>query len=344
MGIPPDTLGFARYSRQILFKGIGAAGQQRLGQSRAAIVGCGALGSLQAALLARAGVGEITLIDRDFVEESNLQRQTLFDESDAAEHTPKAIAAAAHLKRANSEVRILPMVADLTPRNIAELLGGVHVILDGTDNFETRYLLNDFSVYSGIPWIYGAAVASYGVTFTIRPGATPCLACLFPAAPAGAHATCDTAGILNAAAAVVASLQVAEATKLLVGAAQELTGKMISVDVWDSRFQSIDPGPPAADCRVCQRREFAYLTGAKSAPVTLCGRDSVQIHERERPLDFAELAGTLTLLGAVRYNSHVFRFQVDAYEMIVFPDGRAIIKGTNDPGVARSLYARYLGA
>ena len=339
-----ETSRLDRFSRQILFRGIGEAGQRKLAESSVAVVGCGALGSPQAALLVRAGVGEVVLIDRDFVEESNLQRQMLYDEHDAAEHTPKALAAAAHLQLANSLVRITPHVADLTPRNIASLLGDAQVILDGTDNFETRYLLNDYCVQSGKPWIYGAAVASTGVCFAIRPGKTPCLACLFPAAPTGAHETCDTSGILNAVSSLVASLQVAEATKLLVGAESELSGKIVSVDVWNTRFQTVDAGAASADCRVCQHREFDYLAGTKSAPITLCGRDSVQIHERERPLDFALLAGQLSPLGAVRYNAGVFRFLVDSYEMTIFPDGRAIIKGTTDTGVARSLYARYIGA
>jgi adenylyltransferase/sulfurtransferase len=220
----------------------------------------------------------------------------------------------------------------------------VQVILDGTDNFETRYLINDYSVQSGIPWVYGAAVASSGVCMTIRPGATPCLSCLFPVAPGGIHETCDTSGILNATASLVASLQVAEATKLLVGAEELAGGRLLSVDVWNTRFQQLDAGPPVQDCRACQRRELIYLSGARSAPITLCGRDSVQIHERQRPLDFPELAAALTPLGSVRYNANVFRFQVGSYELTMFPDGRAIIKGTTDPVQARSLYARYVGA
>lgn len=344
MTSPGDNPHWGRYSRQILFQGIGEDGQRRLACARAAVVGCGALGSQQAALLVRAGVGEVVLIDRDFVEESNLQRQTLYDEADAAERTPKALAAAAHLGKANSAVRVEAHVADLTPGNIAELLGGAHVILDGTDNFETRYLINDFSVQSGIPWIYGAAVASSGVCLTVRPGSTPCLACLFPTAPGGLHETCDTSGILNATASLVASLQVAEATKLLVGAEAATGGKLISVDVWNTRFHEMDAGERVEDCRACGRREFVYLAGQKSTPITLCGRDSVQLHERARPLDFAALAATLSPLGVVRYNANVFRFQVDAYEMTMFPDGRAIIKGTTDPAQARSLYARYVGA
>jgi molybdopterin/thiamine biosynthesis adenylyltransferase len=337
-----------RYSRQLLFKGIGEAGQEKLLAARVAIVGCGALGTQQTSMLARAGVGELVIIDRDFVEESNLQRQTLFTEQDAAERIPKAVAAEAHLKRVNSGVKVSGIVADLTPKNARELLGGASLVLDATDNFETRYLINDYSVASGVPWIYGAAVGSSGATMTIRPGATACLACVFPEPPAGTHATCDTEGIIASAAAAVAALQVAEALKLLVSDTASLHGKLISLDVWQSRYQAIDPGPPVANCRACGQRNFIYLDGLRSTLVTLCGRNSVQIHERQRPVDFAALEATLRPLGTVRYNVHMFLFAPtpngEQYEMTIFPDGRAIIKGTDDPGVARSLYARYLGA
>jgi len=333
-----------RYSRQILYRPIGAAGQEKLLAARAAIVGCGALGSNQAALLARAGVGELRIIDRDYVEQSNLQRQTLFTESDAAQCLPKAVAAEAHLKQANSRVRVCGIVADLTPENAAELLSGIHLIVDGTDNFETRYLINDFAVQEAIPWVYGAAVGSYGATMTIVPGETPCLACLFPEPPSGMHATCDTEGILGSAASAVASIQVAEALKLLVGDTKALHRKLISFDVWENRFQAVNPGAPADDCPVCRRREFAHLSGDRAVQITLCGRNSVQIHERRRPVDFAELASKLQPLGSVRSNPFVMQFSVDPYELTIFPDGRAIIKGTTDPGLARSLYARYIGA
>ncbi|OFW31808.1 MAG: thiamine biosynthesis protein ThiF [Acidobacteria bacterium RIFCSPLOWO2_12_FULL_60_22] len=333
-----------RYSRQILYHRIGEAGQEKLLASSVAIVGCGALGSHHASLLARAGVGELRIIDRDYVEQSNLQRQTLFTEQDASDCLPKAVAAEAHLKQANSRVQVRGIVADLTAENASELLSGVQVILDGTDNFETRYLINDFSLQSGIPWVYGAAVGSYGVTMTIVPGSTLCLACLFPEPPAGMHTTCDTEGIIGAAASAIASIQVAEALKLLVGDRQALHGRLISLDVWENRFQAVDPGKPAEGCRACQRREFVYLSGDRSVQITLCGRNSVQIHERRRPVDFAELEGRLQSLGSVRFNQFVFQFSVAPYEMTIFPDGRAIIKGTTDPGLARSLYARYIGA
>lgn len=339
-----DSADRERYSRQILYRHIGEAGQEKLLASRAAVVGCGALGSHQAALLARAGVGELRIIDRDYVEQSNLQRQTLFDERDAAECLPKAVAAEAHLKRANSRVRVCGIVADLTSENAVELLSGVPVILDGTDNFETRYLLNDFSVQQGVPWVYGAAVGSYGATMTIVPGETACLACLFPEPPAGMHTTCDTEGIIGSAASAVASIQVAEALKLLVGDHQALHRKLISLDVWENRFQAVDPGPPSEACCVCRKREFVHLSGKRAVQITLCGRNSVQIHERRRPVNFAELEARLKSLGSVRSNPFVMQFTVAPYEMTIFPDGRAIIKGTTDPGLARSLYARYIGA
>ena len=333
-----------RYSRQILFRPIGEQGQFKISASRVAIVGCGALGSSQASLLVRAGIGELVIIDRDFVEESNLQRQILFDEQDAAESLPKAIAAERKLKLANSRVSVRGVVADLTPENIFLHLAGVALVLDGTDNFETRYLLNDFSIKNNIPWIYGAAVASSGVTLTIVPGRTPCLACLFPEPPSGIQATCDTAGILNSASSAVASIQVAEALKLMVGDLGALHGKLLSFDVWENRFQAVNPGTPSANCRACQRREFIYLSGSRSTPVTLCGRNSVQIHERNRPVDFHDLACKLRPLGTVVFNAFVFRFTLAPYDLTIFPDGRAIIKGATDPGLARSLYARYIGS
>jgi adenylyltransferase/sulfurtransferase len=339
-----DSADRERYSRQILYQHIGEAGQEKLLASRVAIVGCGALGSQQAALLVRAGVGELRIIDRDYVEASNLQRQVLFDERDAAQCLPKAVAAEAHLKQTNSRVRVCGIVADLTPENIADLLGGANVLLDGTDNFETRYLLNDYAVQQGIPWVYGAAVGSYGATMTIVPDETPCLACLFPEPPAGMHTTCDTEGIIGSAASAVASMQAAEALKLLVGDREALHRKLIAFDVWENRFQAVDPGKHAEGCRACRQREFVHLSGERAVQITLCGRNSVQIHERRRPVDFAELEARLKSLGSVRSNAFVMQFSVAPYQLTIFPDGRAIIKGTSDPGVARSLYARYVGA
>ena len=333
-----------RYSRQILFAGLGEAGQERLLASHAAIVGCGALGSFQAAALVRAGIGRLTIVDRDYVEPSNLQRQWLFEESDAAEALPKAVAAERRLARINSTVQARGIVADVTPGNIAELLGLADVILDGTDNFETRYLLNDFALSRGIPWIYGAAVGSYGLTMPVIPGRTACFRCVYPEPPAGAQPTCETAGILNSITAAIAALQTADALKILAGRAECVRAHITTVDVWEGGMRQIQQPPPDPGCPACSARHFEYLEGARRAPVSLCGRNAVQIHERSRPLDLAQLKTALLPLGEVRANEFALRFFPHPYEMTIFPDGRAIIKGTTDTGVARSLYAKYVGS
>lgn len=338
-----------RYSRQILFSGLGEAGQEKLLGASAALVGCGALGTVVANLLVRAGLGRLRIIDRDFVEASNLQRQTLFEEADAREALPKATAAERRLRTINSDVRVEGVVADLTPENSDELLNGFAIILDGTDNFETRLLLNDLAISRNIPWVYAAAVGSYGVTLTIRPGETACLACLIEGdekgAALGGETTCDTAGVLNAAVGVIASIEAAEATKLLAGRPEALNGRLISCDVWSGRFQSI-PVARNPDCRACGRREFAYLSGDAQPHITMCGRDSVQIHERGRRLDLDELGRRIAQGSAdgLHHNEFLLRFRVPPYELTVFTDGRAIVKGTKDPAIARSLYARYIGA
>jgi molybdopterin/thiamine biosynthesis adenylyltransferase len=335
-----------KYSRQTLFAGIGPEGQQRLLASRAAVIGCGAIGAAAANLLVRAGVGYLRIIDRDFVEPSNLQRQTLFDESDALNALPKAVAAERKLRSINSSVAVEGIVADLSPHNAEELLGGVDLLLDGTDNFETRFLLNDFAVQSGRPWIYAAGVASYGLTMTIRPGLTPCLACLLETGndSHGLEETCDTVGVLGPIVNLIASLQAAEALKLLAGHAEALHGRLLSCDVWSGRMQSIRVARNP-QCRACAKREFTYLEGEAQPHVTLCGRDSVQIHERSRALNLSALGMRLaTVVDDVRQNDFLLRFRVAPYEMTVFADGRAILKGTKDPAVARSLYARYIGA
>jgi adenylyltransferase/sulfurtransferase len=332
-----------RYSRQVLFHGIGAAGQARLAAARVAIVGCGATGSAMASLLARAGVGSLRIIDRDYVEPSNLQRQSLFDEADATESLPKAIAAARKIAAFNSEIAVEPQVADLTPANVEALLAGMALILDGTDNFETRYLLNDFAVSRSLPWIYTAAVGSYGVTLNVLPGETACLACIFPDAPRGATDTCDTAGILNSAVNLAASIATTEALKLLVGAKDRLRRTLLSFDVWTNEHAEVGAAIPRPRCRACGQRDFPHLAGEGRPHITLCGRNSVQIHERHRPLDFAEMTERLKPHGTVRHNDFVLKFFHEPYEMTLFPDGRAIIKGTTDTGVARSLYARYVG-
>jgi molybdopterin/thiamine biosynthesis adenylyltransferase len=333
-----------RYSRQILFSGIGAEGQRKLSAARIAIVGCGATGSALASLLARAGVGTLRIIDRDYVEPSNLQRQSLFDEADAAESLPKAIAAARKIAAFNSHVNIEPRVSDLTPDTIEVLLEDMQLFLDGTDNFETRYLINDFAVKRALPWIYTAAVGSYGVTLNIVPGKTTCLACIFPDLPRGTFETCETVGILNSAVNLAASISATEALKFLVGAEDRIRRTLLSFDVWQNQRAEIAADRPLPKCRACGERNFIHLAGEGRPHVTLCGRNSVQIHERQRPLDFAEMGERLKPHGLVRHNDFVLKFWRDPYEMTLFADGRAIIKGTTDIGVARSLYARYVGS
>ncbi len=333
-----------RYSRQVLFRAIGPEGQARLAQSRVALVGCGATGSALAGLLARAGVGFLRIIDRDYVEPSNLQRQTLFDEADAEESFPKAIAATRKIKAFNSEVQVEAQVADLTPVNVSELLSGVHLVMDGTDNFETRYLINDHAVNASLPWIYTAAVGSYGVAMNILPGETACLACIFPNSPTGMVETCDTSGILNSAVNLMASISATEALKLLVGARAKLRRTLLSYDVWTNEHAEVSTVRPREGCRCCDRRKFIHLAGESRPHITLCGRNSVQIHERQRPIDFQELTERLSPHGQVRHNDFVLKFWREPYEMTLFPDGRVIIKGTTDTAVARSLYARFVGS
>lgn len=337
-----------KYSRQILFAGIGEQGQEKLLRSGAVLVGCGALGTVAANLLVRAGLGRLRIVDRDFVEPSNLQRQALFDESDARDALPKAVAAERHLAKINSDTTVEAIVSDLNSQNAVELLSGFPLILDGTDNFETRLLINDAAISLGVPWIYAAAVGSYGITLTIRPGETPCFACLLDSegksGGVGLEETCDTVGVLNSAASVIASIEAAEATKLLAGRPEALHGRLISCDVWTGKFQSIRVARNG-NCRACARREFVYLEGEAQPHVTLCGRDSVQIHERRRRLDLVELAHRVERSATdLQHNQFLLRFRVPPYEVTVFPDGRAVIRGTRDPSVARSLYSRYIGA
>jgi molybdopterin/thiamine biosynthesis adenylyltransferase len=337
-----------RYSRQILFAEIGEQGQEKILASSAVLVGCGALGTVLANLLVRAGVGRLRIIDRDFVEPSNLQRQTLFEESDARDALPKAVAAERRLRLANSGPTIEGIVADLTPENAREILAGFDVILDGTDNFETRLLLNDAAIALGTPWVYGAAVGSYGVSLTIQPGITPCLACLLESSAApgaiSADATCDTSGILNAAAGLIASIEAAEALKLLAGKPESLHGRLVSCDVWSGKFQSIRIARNP-DCRACVHHRWTYLEGDAQPQITMCGRNSIQIHAHGRSLNLQELSGRLASSASeIRHNDFLLRFSLPPYELTVFADGRAIIKGTQDPAVARSLYARYIGA
>ena len=307
------------------------------------IVGCGALGTVQATLLARAGVGTLRLIDRDYVEESNLQRQVLYTESDALAGLPKAEAARRHLLEANSDVTIEALVADLNPADVEELLGGADVVLDGTDNFETRLLINDYAVRDNMPWIYGAAVGSYGIAMPILPGDSACFRCVYPEPPSGVQPTCETAGVLGPVTSLIASIQAMEALKILAGRAGSVRRKIFRADLWNGPIRESAMPERDPSCPACAKQEFVHLEGARRAPVSLCGRNAVQIHERARPLNLSDLALRLQGLGTVRSNQFALRFQDGEHEVTVFPDGRAIIKGTTDVGVARSIYSRYVG-
>jgi molybdopterin-synthase adenylyltransferase len=349
-----------RYSRQVLFAGIGETGQQLLRRAHVAVVGVGATGAATAGLLARAGIGHLTLIDRDFVEPSNLQRQMLFDEDDARAALPKAEAARLHLARINSGVHVTAHIADLIPANAAELLSA-DIVLDCTDNFETRYLINDLCVRDARPWIYAAAVGAYAATMNILPKPAPsqasptsysllptsCLSCIFPSAPQGNVETCETAGILSTAVNLAASIQVTEALKFLTQQPHLMRRTLLSFDLWSGDRSEISTTKPREDCEVCNQRGeriFRALSGEQRPHITLCGRNSVQIHEHHRPLNLTELETRLQPLGQVRANGLLLRFHYAPYTLTVFPDGRALIQGTTDIGLARSLYARFIGS
>ena len=336
-----------RYSRQRLFPAIGAEGQQKLATSHVVLVGCGATGAAAAGLLARAGIGTLTIIDRDFVEPSNLQRQMLFTEADAAEALPKAEAARRRIAEINADVTVHAHIADFTPANAATLATGADIILDATDNFETRYLINDLAVQTGTPWIYAAAIGSYAATMNVLPIGdfrTACLACIFPEPPGGTVETCDTAGILNTAVNFTASLQVTETLKLLTNQPAAMRRTLVSYDLWTGERSEVNAGKPHATCDVCGRHNFRHLAGEGRPHITLCGRNSVQIHEHHRPVDLALLSERLKPLGDVRFNSMMLRFQYDAYTLSVFADGRTVIQGTDEVPRARALYARFIGS
>jgi adenylyltransferase/sulfurtransferase len=358
----PGDLDQDRYSRQILFPGIAAVGQQLLASAHVAIVGVGATGAAAAALLARAGVGALTLIDRDFVEPSNLQRQILFDEADARDSLPKAEAARRKIALFNSTITVHPHIADLVPANIHELLAPAQLILDATDNFETRYLLNDYAVQQSKPWIYAAAIGAYAATMNILPKPpaghstpysllpTPCLACIFPQPPTGPVETCDTAGILSTAVNLAASIQVTEALKFLTNQPQLMRRTLLSFDLWSPEGQGnlarseINTSTPNPNCPVCAHGIFSHLAGEGRPHITLCGRNSVQIHEHHRPVDFAAMRDRLAPHGTVRFNNLLLRFERPPHTLTLFPDGRALIQGTTDIALARTLYARFIGS
>jgi molybdopterin-synthase adenylyltransferase len=377
--IPPGIPDHDRYSRQILFPGIGPTGQQLLAAAHVAIIGVGATGAATASLLARAGVGNLTVIDRDFVEPSNLQRQVLFDEADARESLPKAEAARRKIALFNSAIKVHAKIADLVPANIHELLAPAQLILDATDNLETRYLINDYAIQQSKAWIYAAAIGAYAATMNILPSPlqsvinneqpttnnqqpatsnrpspsalvpspflpTACLACIFPKPPTGPVDTCDTAGILSTAVNLAASIQTTEALKLLTNQPHLLRRTLLSHDLWSNERSEINTSTPNPACKVCGQRIFSHLDGEGRPHITLCGRNSVQIHEHHRPIDFAAMRDRLQPHGPVRFNNLLLRFDRPPHTLTLFPDGRCLIQGTTDITLARTLYARYIGS
>jgi molybdopterin/thiamine biosynthesis adenylyltransferase len=338
----------SRYSRQELFAGIGREGQARLGTARVVVVGCGALGSVASEMMVRAGVRSLTVVDRDFVEESNLQRQSLFDEADVALGLPKAAAAETHLRALNAGVEVRGVVTDLVSDNADALLAGADLVLDGTDNFETRFLLNDVCVRAGIPWVYGACVGSYGLALLVRPRVSPCLRCLLEERPApGSGPTCDTAGVVAPIVHVIAGIQVGEALKLLAGRVDSLRPGLVTVDLWTGQFDVLDLRGRAPWCPACTAGQFDYaVAGPAGGSAVLCGRDAVQVRPGPNAhVDLGALAERLGASAEVRaVNEHLVRFVVPEAELVVFRDGRAIVKNVRDTAQARSLYAKYVGA
>lgn len=336
---------YARYARQMVLKQIGREGQDRLEKSRVAVIGLGALGSVSANLLARAGVGFLKLIDRDYIEINNLQRQVLYDENDLAENLPKAVAAKKKLEATNSDIKIQADAADLNAQTIGTLLESIDLVIDGTDNFETRFLINDFCLKKRIPWIYGGAVGTEGMSYVILPNEGPCLRCLFGEAPATENVqTCDQVGILAPVAHLISSFQAIEAIKILAGHKESVDRQLWKVNLWDRQFKSINL-EHLNQCTGCQGKEYPYLERAKgSTAVSLCGRNAVQIYQREsRPVNLTQLASKLKNEGEVSVNDYLLRYRLSPYEITVFPNGRAIVKGTEDEKQAKSLYAKYIG-
>ena len=334
-----------RYSRQVTLSVIGEEGQQKLQRSTVLVVGCGALGTVTATCLVRAGVGRVRIVDRDFIEYHNLHRQVLFDEEDVRNQVPKAKAAEQHLRKVNSSVEVEGIVEDVNYTNIQHLVQGVDLIIDGLDNLETRYLVNDAALKYGIPWVYGAAIATYGMTMNILPKETPCLRCVFPVLPEpGTTLTCDTAGVISSAPFIVGSLQFAETVKILIGAREQVNRGMTVLDVWDGSFRRLKVDSLEA-CPSCRGR-YDFLQAQWGTKTTsLCGQNAVQVlNPKAGRLSFPELARRLEPLGSVSYNDFMLRFTADQHEMVVFPDGRAIVKGTADEATARGLYAKYIGA
>jgi molybdopterin-synthase adenylyltransferase len=345
---PAAPLNLDRYIRQVRYPPLGEAGQRRLAASRALICGCGALGSVLANTLVRAGVGAVRIVDRDFLELNNLPRQVLFDEDDVAAGLPKAVAAADKLRKINSQVTVEPIVADITPANIEALSAGADVLLDGTDNFETRFLINDAAVHLGLPWVYGGCVGAEGQTMTILPGVTACLRCLLPECPPpGSTPTCDSVGVLAPIVGVIASIEAVEAIKILSGNRDAVSRHLTVVDLWQNHLARVDLRTlrENSDCPACKRREFSWLAGREgSRAAILCGRNAVQLTSADRPLSLDELARRLEGVGRITRNPFLLRVAVDKYELNLFPDGRAIITGTSDLAEARTVYAKYVGS
>ncbi|MHB0994862.1 MAG: ThiF family adenylyltransferase [Elusimicrobiales bacterium] len=343
---PENAPAEARYARQAALARLGPEGQAKLAAATVLVAGCGSLGSAQAQLLARAGVGRLLLADRDVVELSNLPAQVLYDEQDVKERLPKAEAAARRLRAVNSGISIEPVIADITAANAADLVGRADLVLDGTDNFETRYLINDAAVKAGKPWIYGGVLGTDGMVLAVRPGRGPCLRCLFEDPPdMGAVPTCSTFGVLNTAVAWVAALQVTEAVRLLTGAEQD-GFKFHSLDVWRGSAEAISAGR-RENCPCCGGRRFDFLDSKRgsSAAAALCGRNAVQVTpERRLAPDFAGLRERLAPLGAVKFNGIILEFICGGRRLTVFPDGRVLVSGTKDPAEARSLVAKYIGS
>ena len=336
----------SRYSRQELFAGIGKEGQAAIRKARVTLVGCGALGSVLADTMVRAGVGSLTLVDRDDLELSNLHRQSLFDEEDVRRGLPKAVAAEARLRRINSDVEVRGVVADLAADNAGELVAGANLVLDGTDNFETRFLLNDVCVRAGVPWVYGACVASYGLALLVRPKVSPCLRCVLEEMPPpGSGPTCDTAGVVAPIVHVIAGIQAGEALKVLAGRTESLLPGIVTVDLWQGTFEVMDLRPQAPSCPACTQGRFDFAEAAAGGAAVLCGRDAVQVRPpRGTRVDLPSLAGRLAAAGDVTANAYLVRFRAGANELVVFADGRAIVKGVKDVAQARSVYARYVGS
>ena len=337
-----------RYARQILFYGIGKQGQKILMEKTAVLVGCGALGCTSANLLVRSGIKCLKIVDRDYIEESNLQRQSLFDEEDISKNLPKAVAAQKKLQKVNSQIQIEAIVVDLNPSNIETILENANIVMDGTDNFETRFLINDYCVKEGIPWIYGACIGSVGLTMNIIPSKTPCLRCVLDTIPPfGTTETCDTAGIIAPIASMIASIQAAEALKILTDNYDDIRKGILKVDLWRNEIKRlhVEDVLEKSDCITCKQHYYEFLSKDNySMTTSLCGRNAIQIlHPNGSKLDLIKLATRLGKVGEVSFNKFLLRLKIDKYELTVFSDGRSIITGTNDPSVAKGLYAKYIG-